>query len=66
VSKAFHLRNKDTIFCEYPKCKRFKDAAKGGPGQGFSDNADRNKHHATHKSGGCDETGKVKGSKKSK
>jgi len=65
-SKAFALSNKSTIFCEYSStCKRFKNASKGGPGQGFASNGDRDKHHATHKSGGCDEFGKV-GAKKAK
>jgi hypothetical protein len=64
--KASRQRNKDTIFCEYSTCKRFKDAAKGGPGQGFPNNKDRDCHHATHESGRCDEKGTVKRSKKSK
>jgi hypothetical protein len=64
--KAFHQDNKSTIFCDYPSCKRFKGASKGGQGQGFSHTAARDKHHATHLSGGCDKTGKVTRVKKSK
>jgi hypothetical protein len=56
ATKASQLRNKDNIFCKYSTCKRFKGAAKGGPGQGFPHNGARDKHHATHESGGCEKS----------